>query len=431
VTAGPAPGARADPRTVADLAYGHTDVDGRGIDVTWLLDAIDTPTVTVDGVRRRTSAMWFGLLRDLTEYRAAQCGAPVPLVVGVPSTWGSVRRAVIDEAAARLRCPVLITARATLVAAAHADRAVRRCAVIETTHLPTHPDAFGQRPFWTAAIVVRSDDGWVVDAQGIIEPDRSGDDIGGLIDDSVEVVVVDGAVPAEVARAVEVVTGVVVAGRVLTADRALVREYGLRGSPQRRSGPGWVPTEWPRRAGGRRYRPLMAAAVVLLCVLVSAAGAAIVLGGDPVARPRVVTADLDRVRVSVPGQWRRTDPPAGAARSGPRRTVFADPADGRRLIVVLSPVRAGATQQSVALSLRNRIRQRGDAVVTEFSASTGYAGRDVISYREAPGSGSPIRWYVLVSDGLQVSVGCQDGDQAQSLAGECVRAVSSVRIGRR
>jgi len=76
------------------------------------------------------------------------------------------------------------------------------------------------------------------------------------------------------------------------------------------------------------------------------------------------------------------------------------------------------------------IRQ-GDAVVTEFSASTSYAGRDAISYREAPGSGSPIRWYVLVSDSLQVSIGCQGGDQGQSLDAECAQAVSSVRISPR
>jgi type VII secretion-associated protein (TIGR03931 family) len=82
----------------------------------------------------------------------------------------------------------------------------------------------------------------------------------------------------------------------------------------------------------------------------------------------------------------------------------------------------------VANSLRNRIDQRGDDVVQEFSASTRFAGREVISYREVPVSGGPIRWYLLVSAGLQVSVGCQDGSAGETIDEQCRIAVGSVRV---
>ncbi len=419
----------ADP--VADLAYGRTVIDGRDITIGWLLAAADAPTVVVDGAPQPVSAMWSAFLRDLTEYRAACHGGPIPLVLGVPSAWGDVRRKAIEEAAAAMRCPVRVVARAALVAAAHADVALRRCAVVETTHLPAHPETPERSSFWDVAIVIRTEYGWEVDEHGIVEPDRPENDICELIDDSVEAVIIDGDDPETVAHAVEVTTSAVVVGRVIVADRGLVRDYGLRGAPDRPQLPAWTPTDGPEPRGRRWYRRWPVMAGLLIMVIVALAGALAAVRGGAVAGPSVETVTVDRVLLMVPGQWQRTGPPDGATRSGPRRTVFADRTDGRRLLVVLSPVRAGATQQSVALSLRNRIRQRGDAVVTEFSASTSYAGRDAISYREAPGSGSPIRWYVLVSDSLQVSVGCQGGDQGQSLDVECAQAVSSVRISPR
>jgi type VII secretion-associated protein (TIGR03931 family) len=108
--------------------------------------------------------------------------------------------------------------------------------------------------------------------------------------------------------------------------------------------------------------------------------------------------------------------------------VFVDPDDGRRLILVQTRVRDDSTQASVAASLRNRLGQRGDDVVTEFSPSTRFAGRDVISYREAPASGSAIRWYVLVDHALQVSIGCQPGTGAEPVDVECEQAVRTAGI---
>ena len=133
----------------------------------------------------------------------------------------------------------------------------------------------------------------------------------------------------------------------------------------------------------------------------------------------------------MPGDWRQSEQrtPSGSADDpSTTRAVFVDPDDGRRIIAVLTEVRAGSTRESVAGSLRNRIEQRGDDVVTEFSAATRFGGRDVIGYRESPASGGAIRWYVVVDDGLQVSIGCQAGTAAESPDDECAAAVRSVRV---
>jgi len=53
----------------------------------------------------------------------------------------------------------------------------------------------------------------------------------------------------------------------------------------------------------------------------------------------------------------------------------------------------------------------------------------VISYREAPASGPPVRWYILVDDAVQVSLGCQAGTGTADIDPPCRRAVASVRVG--
>ena len=100
--------------------------------------------------------------------------------------------------------------------------------------------------------MIRTEYGWEVDEHGIVEPDRPENDICELIDDSVEAVIIDGDDPETVAHAVEVITSAVVVGRVIVADRGLVRDYGLRGAPDRPQLPAWTPTDGPepRDAGG-------------------------------------------------------------------------------------------------------------------------------------------------------------------------------------
>ncbi|WP_343287251.1 type VII secretion-associated protein [Gordonia sp. SID5947] len=424
--------------TVVDLAFGHVAIgDGRAADVAGLLDAIDEPTVSVAGVRCQGHQAWQTVLRDLRLPDAGP-GGPLPLVLGYPSTWGRVRSSVLARATADIGVPVTLVPRAVLIARSHTDGSMQRCAVVETTHFPTVPGdpARPTQPRWDVARLRRMSSGWEIEATDVLEPES--DDIAArtetIVDDSVESVFVDGADPAEVTRAVDVVAAHALAGRVVAVDRELIRRYGWRtggpeGADQRFGVSGTQVQEPPRAVRSRTGRWMTAAGVAAVAVAL-VAGVVGFLQRDGDGPPVEQTVALGRTGVEVPADWRRSE----LARSGgggtdrPSRTVFADVEDGRRILVVQSEVRADSTLASVATSLGNRIRQRGDDVVTEFSASTRFMGREVISYREAPASGSAIRWYVLVEHGLQVSVGCQAGTAGESVDTECAHAVSSVVI---
>ncbi|MXP23021.1 type VII secretion-associated protein [Gordonia sp. HNM0687] len=432
----------AEPRpTVVDLAYGGLRLsDGRSADVDDLLDAVDSATVEIGGRRVFGDQAWRDVWHHLGLPDRGPEG-PVPFVIGHPSTWGRLRTAALARSVAQLGVPVEVIPRAVLIARSHSDGAMQRCAVVETTHLPTVPHDPARTPAetWDVARLRRTAGGWQIEATDVLTP--GADDIArqteSIVDDSVEAVFVDGADPAARSRARDVVGAHVVAGRVVDVDRALVRRYGWRtgrhlSEAERFGVHGPTPSvPGPTRGDNRTSRrAVWAAGVVAVLIAV----VAVVVGVAQVQPdPAEQTAVVGRTTVVVPADWRRSelDPPDGQNGTQTSRTVFADPDTGRRLLLVQSEVRADSTLASVARSLGNRIRQRGDEVVTEFSPSTRFMGREVISYREAPASGSAIRWYVQVADGLQVSVGCQDGSAGESVDAECARAVSSVRIGPR
>lgn len=427
--------------TVVDLAYGRVEMTGhRSTDVTGLLDAVDTSTTVIDGARRYSHQAWQGVWQRLGLPEQGSSG-PVPLIIGHPSTWGRTRASVLARSVADFGDLVTLLPRAALVARSHADSTVGRCVVVETTHRPapsTDPARATTIP-WDISRMRRVSGCWEIEAAEILDPD--GDDAGSrieqLIDDSVEAVFVDGADSDSVDRAVELVAEHALAGRVVAVDRDLIRRFG-----------GWIDTDDPVAASPlapvataetdtspapRRW--IWAAAGLAVAVALIAAVVGIVQhdrgqGGTPVRTDQMVA--VGRTEITVPNGWRRSDLPDEQKNPGPddelTRTVFADPDNGRRMMVVQSELRSGSTLESVSTSLRNKIRQRGDDVVSEFSPSTQFMGRTVISYREAPASGSAIRWYVLVEHGLQVSVGCQAGTGGESVDGPCGRAVESMRI---
>lgn len=425
--------------TVVDLAYGDLRLsDGRGADVGELLEAVDSATVVIGGSRIFAEQAWRDVWAHLGLPDRGPDG-PVPMVVGHPSTWGSLRTAALARSLPPMPAPVELVARAVLIARSHCDGAMQRCAVVETTHVPAppHDPARSVVVNWDVARLRRTATGWSVEATDVLAPDA--DDIAerteSIVDDSVEAVFVDGADPAERDRAREVVGTHALAGRVVDVDRALIGRYGWRtGRPQSETGrygtAGPIAPE-PVAAGGTdrtSRRAVWAAGVVALVIAIVAVAVGVAqVGPDD---PAENTVALGRTTIVVPADWRRSDLGSADGQAGMQttRTVFADPDTGRRLLVVQSEVRSDSTLDSVARSLGNRIRQRGDDVVTEFSPSTRFMGRDVISYRETPASGSAIRWYVQVADGLQVSVGCQDGSAGESVEAECSRAVSTIRI---
>ncbi|GAC70499.1 type VII secretion-associated protein [Gordonia soli] len=466
---------------VVDLAYGSVRVDrpegGRAsADVTELLDAIDSASVLVDGRLVMADRAWHRQLATLGVGRAGEhgpgdggaggggagdggagggggAGGDLTTIVGHPTTWAARRVSVLARAVSGTDTELV--PRAVLVARSHSDVVMQRCVVVETTHVPHLVADPGRPPLrhWDVTVVRRAANGWEIERASVIDPDDAlvGQRIEETIDDDVEAVFVDGAEPGRVRDAIEAVTTYALAGRVVAVDRGLVRRYGWRtGADDPVDAVGAPAEQVADIGGGRTRRPLVWAAAALALVV---AAVAVVVGlmqrqGDD--QPTDRTAQLGRVSLNVPADWRESGspPPSGTASDGPgsprtdtgptradeappERTVFADRADGRRILVVQTELRDASTLASVATSLRNRIRQRGDDVVSEFSPSTRFMGREVISYREAPASGSGIRWYVLVDEGLQVSIGCQAGTAAEPVDTECAAAVASTAVAPR
>ncbi|WP_338837551.1 type VII secretion-associated protein [Gordonia polyisoprenivorans] len=418
---------------VIDLAYGHTTIGAvGGPDVTDLLEDIDADVIVASGVRISTEQRWREVLAQMIGgYRG-------PVLVGHPSTWGAVRRGVLTGAAGSLRPDITLVPRAILIARSHTDVTVSRCAVVETTHRPTHRRAAGP-PRWDVQRLRRGAIGWEIEDSAVLCPVGSATEdaaaVEEAIDDGIEAVYVDGDDPAEVGRAVELILDHSVAGRVVAVDRRLVARWGSRVAHIEPLDFGDLDAQMAASSARRRVeltrgRVLAGVlAVVVLVVGVVAAVASTRHDRPPAPADHLVTQG--RTSLLIPSDWQQTEQnaPSGATSSSVQsRTVFVAPEDGSRILLVQSTVRAGSTPSSVALSLRNRIAQRGDDVVSEFSAATRFAGRDVISYREAPASGAPIRWYVLVEHDLQVSVGCQAGTGGDSVDEPCEQAVASARI---
>ncbi len=229
----------------------------------------------------------------------------------------------------------------------------------------------------------------------------------------VDLVVVD-APPAHGRAALRAVSAAVGPARLLAVDPVLLGRFGAHRP---------LPPVSPAMADCAPRPVRRWPAVVAAAGLVAAVGGAVLWSTDRSAQTARVA--VGGVRVEVPGQWRRTE----LAGEPAPRAVLVDPATGSRIIVAVSPLRAGATPESVAASLAQRIRQRGDDAVGEFAARAVFAGRTVTAYRETPDSGAPIRWYVrivgLPRGGLrQFSVGCQDAG-GPGLENACRRAVAS------
>lgn len=396
-------------RTVVDLA----DAD--------FLCAVDDP----DGVAVLTAGL------------AAVGVGERTTTIGCPSAWGRPRRARLHRALEGI-CPVRphvapdLVPRALLIAASHADAAITVCTVVETLLVPGEPPGSGHLPdaeVWTAQRVVRDGSMWRI-AECAAGDATDTEDLATLAARS-ELVLMDGAVAD---RMLPVLDGAAAGARVVRVDRGLVERHGARWRQTDRIDFGFPepPVAPPRR--------LPRALLVLVLVAVVVLGVAGLIARWPQSPADArTTQSVGPVTLTVPDGWRRT------ALTGDRpdegrglRAVFADDGDGRRLIVVVTALRPGATRETVARSLANRMAQRGDDVVVEFAAESTYGGRPVISYREVPASGPAVSWYVAVEPAgqdptaapLQVSIGCQPGTGEDPIDPPCRAAVSTVRVER-
>ncbi len=306
--------------------------------------------------------------------------------------------------------------RAEAIAASHSDAMIRRCAVIERLMIDGEdPD---EPPAWAGKLVVRSGEGWRITDW---DAGESVADLVALADFAgrAELVVLDALGEEPVAALARVLPTVRVAG---TDPGLLTAHERCAAAPA-----GFVFPPPPAPRSRRRGRLL---AVGLLAAVVLLGGLGVVARWPrPASAVPAAVQRVGPVSVRVPAPWRRTELSGDRPDDGRGlRAVFAAPDDGRRLITVVTALRPGATRESVAASLAGRAAQRGDDVVVEFSASSSYAGREVISYREAPVSGPAVRWYIVVLDGIQVSTGCQDGTGAESVDDACRTAVASLRL---
>ncbi|WP_299575551.1 type VII secretion-associated protein [uncultured Williamsia sp.] len=396
--------------TVLDVAYGRLESSaGTGLRVGALVSAIDAGSVVVGGRRRHPRDAWASAVAE-----AVGRDLPTRVILAHPSTWGRRRVGVLlDAVEAVVGGTATVTAqpRATLLAATNLESSVLACVLLEA-----HDDRVDVHR------LQRSADGWRIGRTVVLDADCTPDELADLVDDAVEVVLVDGDRADRVDTVVDLVADATPTGRIAAVDRALLHRFG----PPRAPRPSPPPS--PRLGKPGPARILVAAGVFVMAVAV-VVGLVVWRGGgdDPAPRAATETAQIGRVSLTVPQGWRRTsDPPDATGAIG--FTSIASPADDRRLLLVQNAVRVDSTLDSVATSLRNRLGQRGTDAVAEFSADTTFAGRRVISYRETPGSGAPIRWYVVVSSALQASVGCQPGSQGESIDDACAAAVGSVTI---
>ncbi len=396
--------------TVLDVAYGRLESSaGTGLRVGALVSAIDAGSVVVGGRRRHPRDAWASAVAE-----AVGPDLPTTVVLAHPSTWGRRRVGVVLAAVESVvggTATVTAQPRAALLAVTHLESSVQACVVLEA-----HDDRIDVHR------LQRSADGWRIGRTAVLDANCAPDELADLVDDAVEVILVDRDRSDRVDAVLDLAADATPTGRIAAVDRGLLHRFGTPRAPRpspppapvlRKPGPAWK----------------LVAAGVLVVAVALVVGLVVWRGGsdDPAPRPTAETAQIGRVSLTVPSGWRRTsDAPDATGAIG--FTSIASPDDDRRLLLVQNSVRADSTLDSVATSLRNRLGQRGADAVAEFSADTTFAGRRVISYRETPGSGAPIRWYVVVSSALQVSVGCQPGSQGESVDDACAAAVGSVAI---
>ena len=64
-----------------------------------------------------------------------------------------------------------------------------------------------------------------------------------------------------------------------------------------------------------------------------------------------------------------------------------------------------------------------------FDPAARFAGRDVVRYRQRPGDGSTVEWYVLFERTVQVNVGCRAKPAAAAdVERACRSVVASLQI---
>jgi type VII secretion-associated protein (TIGR03931 family) len=195
-----------------------------------------------------------------------------------------------------------------------------------------------------------------------------------------------------------------------------------------------MPVQHKRRSKNSKNRKLpwligAGAAVVV------AAGAAVALivanSGEPQAEPdgrarHVAQYDYE---FSFPGDWKQIggDPQKWQTLIGPQ-----DDTQGSLVAVEEGKLNfdTDTDRNRAVQQLRNEYQKRVDAgeQFSLFNASTSFAGRDVVYYREQLPDAT-VEWYVLHQGQFRVSVGCKYGSVGkEDVVRACEQVIGSVRV---
>ncbi|MGW0177644.1 type VII secretion-associated protein [Rhodococcus sp. NPDC003322] len=364
------------------------------------------------------------VLAALLAYVAAAVGASTPvdvLVLTCPTGWATRRRRVLAAAGRAVAGEVRVIAAADAVDRVLDDDGI----VIEVGMLSS------------TASSTEDDAGVSVDTVGSM-------DLSERLDAAAELVSAVHAwqpeAPARVA-----ITGELSASRAATLAAEVSRAWGalprvreVRGAAVVDGAYSWAldllghrapdPEPEPRP---RRRLPRAIVAGALLAAVAAAAVAWNLGRSDPEGTAAVgpaveVWAASGRAAITVPAGWVERTPA-----SRPDRVELVR-VDGRpaRILLVHKELNPGADLDAVAGTLAARIAERADTFGPLERVDVG--SRPALSYREFPDPDSQVRWQVFVTDGLQVSLGCQaPRDRLPDLEPQCDDVARSVTVAPR
>ncbi|WP_420878870.1 type VII secretion-associated protein [Rhodococcus sp. (in: high G+C Gram-positive bacteria)] len=399
------------------------------------LDAIDDELVDSGRHVRPTAEVLAAVIGGAAGSVSGQGGFVDSMTVLHPTLWGSARRAVLEKAARRSANDVATVPIALAVPAPTGASGwiVVECAETSISVAAVHRGPQGLPTIAACTLAPRigtldleADSGRISVIERLIEEVSAGESAAAVTVVGTSADAVADLLSASGARDVRVVPAAALVGsdtRIPETDPAAALS-----EPARTSWVDRLPDPEPSRTTAR---PTVALAVTLTVVaLLVAVGSVIAVryaresDRSPAAVAALHRVEIGRVSTELPEAWQvRGD-----------RSVRLDlaPDDGRggRILLLPTELAAGSGRDAVVRGLERKIGERGSAgPFSGFTADVEFGGRHAVGYVESPADGSRVRWFVLVEDGVQVSVGCQYRDVGwEAIAADCEQAVRAVAV---
>ncbi|MFC9515849.1 type VII secretion-associated protein [Nocardiaceae bacterium NPDC056970] len=397
------------------------------------LDGIDDEFVDSAQHVRPTVEMLASVIGRAVGSGSGRDGFVDVMTVLHPSHWGQARRAALG-AAARRSANDVETVPIALAVPAPTDSGgwiVVECAETSTTVVAVRPGPRGARAIAACAFAPRT---------GSLDVEAESARIA-LVDDLIDEVSAGGSfgTVCVVGPSADTVARLLstsgardvrsVPPEVLVACRTAPSESSsstVVSGPTRGSWVDQVPAPVPVRTTGRSVViGATLAAVALLIAAVSVIAVRHTGGSDraPAAAP-LQRVEIGRASTELPDAWQvRGDQPG-------RLDLVPDDGRGGRIVVLPTELSVGSGWDPVVRGLERKIGERGAAgPFSDFTPDLEFGGRRSVGYVESPADGSRVRWFVLVEDDVQVSVGCQYRDIGwEAIAADCEQAVRAVTV---